>query len=147
MRRLVRWLRGALSIGVTWAVLWALLGTLLFILFKLFQPEDIDPGEALGDVLPVFAFIGLLSGLGFAALLSLAERRHQVSALSLRRVALWGALGSASIPLMLGAMPADGLIFSVLGAGFAAGSVAIARRGSLEAIGPGEAGEPDSTTS
>src|SRR5688500_15985383 len=110
MSRLVRWLRGALSIGVTWAVLWMVFGTLLFIVFELVQPEDIDAAEGLVAVLPLFGLIGFLSGLGFAALLSLAERRHQVSALSLGRVALWGALGSASIPLMLGAMPADGLI-------------------------------------
>lgn len=129
MTRLARWLRGALGIGLTWAGLWVIVGLLLWTVIRVFRPDDIDRGEGLSVVLPIFGIVGLLSGLGFAALLSLAERRRQLGELSLGRVAVWGLLGSAAIPLLLGAEPGEGWLTGVVGATFATASVAIARRG------------------
>ena len=130
MPTIARWLRGALGIGVTWAALWMLIGVVLWGGFKLFQPGDIDPGEGLSHVLPILGLVGLLSGVGFATVLSLTERRRKLRELSLVRVALWGALGSAAIPLVLGAPAGEGWVASIFGAVFASASVAIARRGS-----------------
>ena len=129
MRALARWIRGALSVGVTWSVLWVMIGVALWGVFKIFQPEDIGPGEGLSVVLPILGTVGLLSGLGFSGLLTLAERRRGLGELSLGRVGLWGALGSAAVPLLMGADPSMGWLTGSLGAVFATSSVAIARRG------------------
>ena len=129
MRAFMRWLRGAVSIGLTWAALWVLIGLVLFTVIRIVHPEDIGPGEGLGKVLPILGLVGLLSGLGFAGLFSLGERRRTLRQLSLGRVALWGLLGSAAIPLLMGTDGSMGWLTGVLGATFAAGSVALARRG------------------
>jgi hypothetical protein len=130
MKKLLRWIRGALGIGVTWAALWMVFGVLLVIVARIVRPHDVGPGEGLSEVLPVLAIVGLLSGLGFAAFLSVAERRRKLHELSLGRVALWGLLGSAAIPLVLGTDGSMGWLTGLLGATFATGSVALARRGS-----------------
>lgn len=133
MTALGRRLRGAIGIGLTWAVLWLVVGVLLFIVFRIFQPEDIGPGEGPSRVLPILATVGFLSGLAFAFLLSLTEGRRTFRELSLRRVSIWGLLGSAPIPLLMGTDAGMGVVTGSLGAIFAAGSVAIARRGTLKA--------------
>lgn len=88
---------------------------------------------------------GIVSGVGFGSLLSLNEGRRTLRDLSLRRVALWGVLGSALVPLGFGALgffEAGTTLFDVLGAvgvtatlggTFASGSVAMARRAELAA--------------
>ena len=139
MTRLVRWLRGSLGVGLTWAVLWILLGAVFTTVFRIFRPEEIDPGEGYGRVLPLLGLVGFLSGLGFAAVLSFAERRRSLNELSLGRVALWGLLGSAAIPLLLGANVGEGWLTGVLGATFATASVAIARRGNKRFPTPSDA--------
>jgi hypothetical protein len=138
MKRLVRWLRGALGIGVTWSVLWILIGIVLATALRVVRPQDFDPGEGMTTVLPLLGVVGLLSGLAFAGLLSVTERRRSLRELSLPRVALWGALGSAAIPWLMGADGSMGWLTGVLGATFASASVAIARRGASEALSPGD---------
>jgi hypothetical protein len=129
MTRLIRRLRGAVSIGVAWGLLWIAIGLILIALIGVFRPQEIDPGEGPGKVLPILGLVGFLSGLGFAALLSLAERRTRLDELSLTRVALWGLLGSAAIPLVMGTDASMGWLTGPMGAIFATASVAIARRG------------------
>ena len=129
MRAFMRWLRGAVSIGLTWAALWVLIGLVLFAVIRVVRPEDIGPGEGLGKALPILGLVGLLSGLGFAGLFSLGERRRTLRQLSLGRVALWGLLGGVGIPLFMGTDGSMGWLTGLLGATFAAGSVALARRG------------------
>jgi hypothetical protein len=124
----VRRIRGAIGIGVKWGVLWAAIGALTVVLIGLFRPGDIDAGEGPSRAAAVFALVGFLSGLGFAGLLSLAERRRTIHELSLARVALWGFLGAALIPILMGADRSMGFITGSLGALFAAASVATARR-------------------
>jgi len=136
MTSLLRRLRGALGIGVTWGVLWAGLGLVFWLLMRALRPGDIDPGEGLGRVLPILSLVGLLSGLGFAGILALAERRRTVGALSLGRVALWGLLGGVAIPLLMGTDGSMGWLTGPMGAGFAAASVALARRRALAGAEP-----------
>ena len=88
MTDLVRRLRGALGIGVTWSVLWVAIGLVLGLIFGVARPNDIGPGEGPGKGAAVCGLLGFLSGLGFAGLLSLAERRRTIHELSLGRVAL-----------------------------------------------------------
>jgi hypothetical protein len=129
MKKLLRWLRGAFGIGVTWAVLWIVIGALLFLVIRIFRPESIGFGEGPAKALAILALVGLLSGLGFAGFLSVAERRRTLRELSLVRVGLWGLLGSAAIPLLMGTDGSMGWLTGALGAVFATGSVALARRG------------------
>ena len=124
-----RWLRGALSIGVTWGTLWVIIGVIVGTTIYLIDPADIEPGEGPAKALPILAAVGLLSGFGFATLLSLAEGRRSLRDLSMVRVAVWGALGSAAIPFVMGADASMGWLTGSLGAIFAAGSLALARRG------------------
>lgn len=152
MTKLIRRLRGALGIGLTWGVLWIVVGSAIGVGIAIFQPEDIGPGEGFGRALPIFGLVGFLSGLGFAILISLAERRRTIERLSGLRVMLWGVLGSAAVPLLIGANPGMGWITGPMGALFAATTIAIARRGTLrgansqqplhDAVGEAQAGLP-----
>lgn len=70
----------------------------------------------------------VIVGVTWSALLGVIERRRSLEKLSIPRVAIWGALGSAAIPLLMGR---DGSMWPVtagMGAIFAAGTLAIARR-------------------
>jgi hypothetical protein len=131
MTDLLRRLRGALGIGLTWGVSWAALGALLGVIVGIVRPSEIDPGEGPATIARVLGLVGLISGVGFAALLSLAERRKSLGELSLVRAALWGFLGAAAIPALTGADATMGLISGSLGALFATGSIATARRRQL----------------
>lgn len=131
MRRSLRWLRGAVSVGITWALLWVVVGAGIGTIIWWVRPDNIGPGEGPARALPILALIGLLSGLGFSALLSIAERRRALQELSVARVALWGLAGSAGVPLLMGVDASMGLLTGSLGATFAAGSVALARRAPL----------------
>lgn len=127
MRTFVRRLRGAVTVGLTWSVLWIIVALVLFGVISIVAPGQIDPGEGPGVALPILGAVGFLSGLGFSALLSVIERRRSLERLSIPRAALWGALGSAAVPVLMGT---DGSMWPVtagMGAIFAAGTLAIAR--------------------
>jgi hypothetical protein len=81
------------------------------------------------------AVSGFLAGASFAGILSVAERNHSLEELSLKRVGLWGAIGASVLTLLplaygvpIGYLLAPILINGGVGAGMAAGSVALARR-------------------
>ena len=91
---------------------------------------------------------GFVSGVGFGTLLSLKEGRKRLFDLSLGRVALWGLLGSAAVPVIFSILGVFGVagasvvdiieamvVTGFLGGTFAPGSVAIARSAQLK---PGE---------
>lgn len=139
MSALIRWLRGAVGIGVTWGVLWVVFGLVLLLIIGVVRPEEIDQGEGPAKVLPIFGLVGFLSGLGFAGVLSLAERRKTLHQLSLGRAALWGLLGGVAIPLLMGVHVSMGWLTGPMGAIFAAASIATARRGALPGEPPHEA--------
>ncbi len=128
MSTLLRRLRGALGIGVTWAVSWAGIGLILGVILRVLRPQDFDEGESIGKAVMIFGVIGFLSGLGFSLLLSLGERRGSVNELSLWRVAIWGLLGGVGIPLLMGTDGSMAVMTGPLGALFATASVAAARR-------------------
>ena len=122
MSKWLKLIRGAVSIGLTWAAAWALVGALLGLLFGWFFVGE-------------FALVGLLSGGAFSVVLGLAGRRRTFDEMSLPRFAGLGALA----PLLLivptafsgGVFNPGGLIavalLALLGAGSAAGSLALAR--------------------
>lgn len=128
MHALVRKLRGAVGLGVTWSLVWATLGAVLAGATYLFFPQDFDPGETLPVIIGLFALLGFLAGLGFASVLAFAERRNQLNQLTVARGALWGALGAVVSQLLLGGALSMMLIFAPVGALLGAASFAVARK-------------------
>ena len=89
--------------------------------------------------IPFFAGFGFIMGGAFAGILSLTERHRRLQDLSLRRVALWGALGG--LVFLGGAAlvfrppePMGWLILPILTAGLGSGSVALAKRADRKLI-------------
>ncbi len=117
-----------LGVGLTWGAAWFAIGYATGQLVGVLDPDSMDPGETPLLVGTLIGLVGFLSGCCFAMLLSLVEGRKGILDLSVWRAALWGAVGAAA-PLYLSGMP-DGMVVitAPLGAAFAAGSVAMARR-------------------
>jgi hypothetical protein len=128
MKGLLRRVRGIIGTAATWAIAWmglgagigALVGYDLSFLLRMAMNNSVA---------------GLVAGASFAVILSVAERNHSLEDLSLGRVALWGTGGglllsliplAAGVPLayLLGPL----VINAGIGAGMAAGSVAMAKR-------------------
>ncbi len=128
MNRLIRRVRGIIGTAFTWAIAWvglgagigALAGFNLSYLLRMALNNSVS---------------GFIAGASFAVILSVAERQNSLKDLSLRRVALWGAVGGlllSFIPLAFG-VPVPYLLGPLvinvgIGAGMASGSVVMARR-------------------
>ena len=138
MTSFTRRLRGAVGIGLTWAGMWAAFAVVLMVAVGIARPGEIQAGEGAARVAAILGGVGFLSGLGFAALLFVRERRRTIHELSLGRVALWGFLGAAAIPALMGADVGEGWVAGTLGAISAACTLAAARRGALRSDGAGE---------
>lgn len=138
MGRRMRAIRGAIGIGVSWALGWAAVGAVIGFI----------TGTALGSIplqvisvryAVLFAVMGFVGGALFSMVLRTAERPRSFEELSLPRFTLWGALGGlalGSLATLLGILGAGfsllgGVMIGgsgLLGAGSAAGSLALARR-------------------
>jgi len=131
-----------LGVGAMWGALWGVIGAAIGLVVGVVNPSAWVYNPVAVWAMGIGAY-GAISGLGFAALLSLGEGSKLLRELSLRRVAFWGVLGSAAVPLLFGALGffdagiglwdilgAVGLT-GTLGGTFASGSVAIARRAEL----------------
>jgi len=136
-----RRIRGLLGVGVTWGTLWGGIGAAIGFVIGVVRPEVWVFTNPVAEWAIGMGLYGLVSGVGFGSLLSLGEGRKTLRDLSLRRVALWGVLGSAAVPLLFlgmfdaGTTLADIIeaifVTGVLGGTFAPGAVAIARRAEL----------------
>ena len=115
MTRKQRRILTAFGTGLTWAGAWVFVGTSFMILGS-------GPGAAT-DMINPFAAMGLFGGVAF----SLGRRRFEE--MSLPRFAAWGAVGGLLLGVLWG--PETLLTLSIatlLGAGFVAGSLALAGR-------------------
>jgi hypothetical protein len=133
MNTALRRLRGMFGMAAIFSILWIVVGTTIWTILAYFFPGDIAPDEGPRRFLPIFALLGFLCGLGFSTIVMLTERNNSIDKLSTLRMALWGAIGSALIPILMGANPNMWLLTAPMGALFASASVAIARRGQLPA--------------
>jgi len=145
MSELFRKIRGALGVGTTWGVMWAAIGAVIGLIIEWTNPSMFYFVNPVVEWAIGMGMYGAVSGFGFAGLLSLREGRKMLSDLSLKRVALWGVLGSAAVPLVfswMGMFAAGTTVLdivaamgvtSLLGGIFAPGSVAIAKRAELQA--------------
>ena len=139
----MRRLRGILVAAVIWAIVWLPLGLALPWLRR--RPLDqcvYCPPSFVIRFLGIWTLWGALSGAIFAVVLAIAERRRTLADLSFARVAVWGAIGSLALPgamtisdVMRSAAPDSERfvlmalgIAAALGAGCAAGTLALARR-------------------
>ena len=127
MKRWLRRIRGAIGMGLTWAVAWFGAGVALLLVV----------GVGAADVpFPLgFGLLGFLAGVTFSGVLGIVEGRSRFDQMSLPRFAVWGGVGGlllSGIFVLAAALGGDaflvlGPVFALSGAGCAAGSLALAR--------------------
>jgi len=126
MKKWLRRIRGAIGMGLTWAVAWFVAGlTLLVVGVRADVPFPL-----------FFGLLGFLAGVTFSGVLTTIERGRRFDQMSLSRFAAWGGVGGLffsgilvlAIALGWDALLVLGPVFALSGAGCAAGSLALARR-------------------
>jgi hypothetical protein len=127
MRTWLRRIRGAVVVGLTWAVGWGLVGLLVMETF-------VDSHGRIADIWPmVLGIPGFLGGVIFSVMLGMADGRRRFNDLSLPRFGVLGAVTGALLGVAgVAAIGLSGLIIvplTLLGAASAAGSLALARMG------------------
>ena len=123
--KLLREIRRLLSIGFIWGVLWAVLAIMIGTIIGAIDPGQIDVGEEPVILAPVIGVVGFICGTVFGALLIALERGMASLDLPRARVAIWGALVSAALPLVAGKGIPEMVVTIPLGAVSAIASVAI----------------------
>ncbi|MFP5355044.1 MAG: hypothetical protein ACLGIK_07800 [Gemmatimonadota bacterium] len=154
MKELLRRIRGAVGMGVTWAVGWAVAGLAIGVGSILLPGLPWDAFFEIFDApLPALAVPGFFGGVFFSAVLGIAGRRRHFRDLSLPRFAAWGAAGGVLLTLFPFALVAVGLastegsahgaweVIRVIGSSFvvlstlsATGSLLLARRAERRAL-------------
>ena len=135
MKEWLRRIRGILGTGMTWAAAWFPVGAIIGLVGGLTD----TPGSLVNLAFifaGTFAAVGFVGGALFSAALAIAEGRRRFDQMSLPRFAAWGAVGgllvTVSVQFTLGAGTSFSIIaaavMTLLGAGSAAGSLALARR-------------------
>lgn len=149
MKKWLRRIRAAVTMGLLWAVPWAIVAVLIGMV--------VDPDDSMDEMwFLIGAYPGFLGGVLFSIVLSIAERRRNLSELSARRFGAWGAVAGLIVgvlPFLLGTPAADIDVarlaavvigsFTVMSAGSAAGSLALARRGEARELLDAGAGASD----
>ncbi|HEX9164509.1 MAG TPA: hypothetical protein VF862_01260, partial [Gemmatimonadales bacterium] len=106
----VRRFRGAVGMGLTWALGWAVVGLGIGVASLLLPGL---PWHRFFDVfdapLPALAVPGFVGGALFSLVLGVAGRHRRFEQLSVPRFAAWGALGGVLLSLVPAAMVAVGL--------------------------------------
>ncbi|HEV2146890.1 MAG TPA: hypothetical protein VGR37_05790 [Longimicrobiaceae bacterium] len=142
----LRRLRGIASTALLWAATWGIVGTAAYAVLGVRWTLDAGRPLSVGEIAPYaltgtvfFAVYGLLGGASFAGVLLLVERRG-IQSLTFPRIAAWGGLGGIGVLLVNLVLVYLGegvvlddtlsalLVMGLLGAGCAAGSLALARR-------------------
>ncbi len=136
MKKWLKRIRGALGMGMTWAAAWAGFGAI----FTLVVGGVIGGGLAGLFLEPLlYGMMGFVGGAAFSVVLGVTEGRRRFDEMSLLRFAACGAVGGVllAIPLLLLLAATDpsalywfgtSVVVALLGAGSAAGSLALARR-------------------
>jgi len=137
MRKWLRRIRGAIGMGLTWATGWAPVGAVTGWITGLVLGFPL--GGIAVNYAVMFGVLGFVGGTIFSTVLRITEGRRTFDELSLPRFVGWGALGGlvlGGLSVMIGLLGA-GLgtlgavmagVATLLGAGSAAGTLAIARR-------------------
>ena len=145
MKKWLRRIRGAIGMGLTWALAWFGAGMVLLLIIG---PDAADVPFPLG-----FGMFGFFAGVMFSSVLGLVEGRRRFDQMSLPRFAGWGAVGGLLLSTIFvlvsdvggGVLLVLGPVFALSSAACAAGSLALARmaedRELLDASSDGAAGE------
>lgn len=140
MKTWLRRIRGALGMGLTWALAGFFAGMGIELIHNIWP----NPLGSAVDIWPAaLAYPGFFGGVAFSTVLAIAGRRRRFDQLSVPGVAAWGAVGGLLVSLIPAAMVAIGLAgpnvplwqitvallgpFTVGGAIAASGSLALAR--------------------
>lgn len=126
MKKWLRRIRGAIGMGLTWAIAWFGAGLVLLLVVG-FGAADVP--------FPiVFGLFGFLAGVTFSGVLGIVEGRRRFDQMSLPRFAAWGGVGGLLLSGIFalaaglgGEFLVLGPVFALAGAGSAAGSLALAR--------------------
>ncbi len=147
MKKWLKRIRGAVGMGLTWAVSWSAIGALVAVLPGT-MPAGFPILEFVVGFAAQFAALGFVGGATFSVVLGVTEGRHRLDQMSLPRFAVWGAFGglmmwavsdtighavmrllwSVGVPALSWVAAISGGMIVLLGAGSAAGSLALARR-------------------
>jgi hypothetical protein len=127
MKKWLRRIRGAIGMGLTWAVAWFGAGLILLLV--------VGVGAADVPFPLLFGLLGFLAGATFSGVLVIVEGRRRFGQMSLPRFAGWGALGGLLLSGIFalatglgGEFLVLGPVFALAGAGSAAGTLALAGR-------------------
>jgi hypothetical protein len=134
MKKWLRRIRGAVLMGLTWAVVWVPVALLTSMI--------VDPDGSMDEPwILVGAYPGFLSAVVFSMVIWIAERRRRFDQLSLTRVGAWGAVAGllvGMVPFVAGSnstnLPTWLLMLAIIGpitllsAVSAGGSLALSRR-------------------
>ena len=135
MTKWLRYIRGAIGMGLTWAVAGGAAGTVISLGFLL--RTGARPDAPFPIMLGAFGFV---AGLLFSGVLRLVEGRRRFDQMSLPRFAAWGAVVGLALsgsfflavsrgdPAFLQYAVVVVPVVAVAAAGCAAGSLALARR-------------------
>lgn len=158
MGQWLRRLRGAMGMGLTWGIAWALGGLLFGLLSTLGPARFWNAIFAVFDApLPALAIPGFVGGVLFSLVLGTLGRRRRFEELSLARFAAWGALGGLLLALVPAALVLVGLAhlgrpdaslltltlalgvpFMTLSAASASGTLWLARKAQGQALSAGD---------
>ena len=141
MKKWLKRIRGVLGTGLTWAAAWGVVGTMLRIVAGAIAGSPfggVTPIASVVVMLVTFGAMGFVGGVAFSTVLGITEGRRRFDQMSLPRFAAWGGVGGLLLFLFIRAagsgfqMGLEQLILGgtviLLGAGSAAGSLALARR-------------------
>jgi hypothetical protein len=142
MGKWLRRIRGALGMGVTWAVALSAVGLV---------PRWIFGVSTDAPIPLLFGLFGFVAGLTFSVFLALTEGRRRFDQMSLPRFAGWGAIGglllaaifARLVSLGWGDVIAIAPAFAVASAVCAAGSLVLARGAERRAL-PDVVGDTES---
>jgi peptidoglycan/LPS O-acetylase OafA/YrhL len=139
MKKWLRRVRGAVGLGITWALFWAPVAVLIGFI--------VDPDGSLDEMWPLIgAYPGFLGGVMFSIVLGVAARHRRLDELSVPRTAAWGALAGlivGTLPFLIGDPTTNRIwllatvvigTITVLSAASAAGSLALAKRAEQKAL-------------
>jgi hypothetical protein len=106
----LRRIRGAVGMGIAWALIWAVSGLAIGVASNVLTFLPWHYFFSIWDApLPALGMPGFFGGVLFSAVLGTAARHRRFEELSVRKVAAGGALGGLLVGLIPGAMVAVGL--------------------------------------
>lgn len=135
MNQPLRKLLGVLGIGLCWGIAWSACFASFAFYILIFRPHEIEPGDGPLPIGVIGLISGCVCGTVFGAIVSFAENRKSLGDLALVRIACWGLLASAALPLLTPAPLEMVFVLCPLGVVCAAVSVAFARHAEFGWIG------------